>query len=262
MSDRESIASRILGSRKYRDLHPKVVSRQIEELADRYDSPKELEQVVRRKLHQAFGAYLEGNWLRKFKAGVKEMDPDQPESAVRVSRRLMELHTSTRERVGILDDFCELIADVIPEDSTVLDVACGLNALTLPAIRERRRLRYVGVDLHKGMVDQMALFSEAANLEAEFLWDDILSASLPESDVAMILKLLPCLDHQGEGAALDLIKRIQAPILLISYPTRSLGGTNVGMETNYGMQLEQLASEAGRSVEGYTSATEAFYVLK
>ena len=217
---------------------------------------------MRRKLHQAFGAYLEGNWLRKFKAGVSEIDSEQPESVICVSRRLMDLHTSTRERAAILSDFCALVAELVPEGAAVLDVACGLNALTLPAIQKLRRFRYLGIDLHRGMMSQMTEFSRAAALDAEFRWDDILSAEFPPCDVAMFLKLLPCLDHQENGAALNLIRRTEAEMLLISYPTRSLGGSNVGMETSYGMQIERLASEVGRSVEGCTSGSEAFYVLR
>lgn len=262
MIDFDRIQGRILASRKYRDLHPAVVRRQIEELADRYSSDKDLEQAVRRKLHQAFGAYIEGNWLRKFKAGVASIDSDDPESLLQASRRLMDLHTSTRERADILGDFAELMSEVVPDGATVLDVACGMNALSLPAINRLRRFHYIGVDLHQGLADQMAAFASAAELDAEFLWDDVLSAEFPASDVVLLLKLLPCLDHQEEGAALRLIRSLDAEILMVSYPTRSIGGSNVGMETNYQMQIARLAKEVGRTVEGYAASTEAFYVLK
>ena len=256
------IESRILGSKKYRDIHPSVVQRQIEQLRSRYTSDKDLEQAVRRKLHQAFGAYVDGNWKRKFSAGLKEIGSADEDQVLRVSRRMMDLHASTRERTGILSEFAELVAQLIPESADVLDIACGLNALCLPAIREQRRFHYTGIDLHREMMLEMQAFADLARVEATLLWDDVLTASFPRSDVAMLLKLLPCLEHQEEGSALELLRRIEADVLLVSYPTRSIGGTDVGMEETYRSQINTLAKGLGRGVEEYLSSSEAFYVLK
>ena len=262
MSDLIKVESRIRGSRKYRDFHPSVVRRQIAELSGRYRAAKDLEQAVRKKLHQAFGAYLDGNWQRKFKTELSGIDPTDEQSVLLGSRKLMGLHASTRERAGILADFAELVADVVPDGGMVLDIACGMNALSLPTIRRSRSFRYTGIDLHRGMLDQMTTFAETVQVEAEFLWDDVVAVPFPQADVVLALKLLSCLEHQQEGAGLDLIRRLNADQIIVSYPTRTLGGSDVGMETNYLMQIERLASEACRSLEAYTTDTEAFYVMK
>ena len=262
MNDVTCVMERIQGSRKYADIHPSAIRRQIDLLTNRYPSGKTLEQAVRRKLHQVFGAYLDGNWLRKFKAGLKTLEGADQDSVRKSCRRLMRLHTSTRERLDVLDDFCALLAETIPQGATVLDVACGLNALALPAIRESRSFHYVGVDLHAGMISLLDTFAHTVEIDAEFVWGDILSGDLPDCDVALMLKLLPLLAHQEEDSALRLVQDVQAEIVIASYPTRSIGGTDLGMGNTYQRQIEQIASKTGRKLERFDCPTESFYVLK
>lgn len=256
------VETRIRGSRKYADIHPAVIRRQVEQFADRFRSDKELEQAVRRKLHQAFGAYLEGNWLRKFKAGLKALEGADADSVRQSCRRLMHLHTSTRERLDVLGDFRDFLDHTIPQGATVLDVACGLNVLTFPAVEGSRTFRYIGVDLHEGMISQLRAFARAVGLDAEFVWADILSGDLPACDVALMLKLLPCLGHQEDDSALRLVRDVNAEILIVSYPTRSIGGTDLGMANVYQRQIERIASETGRNLERFDCPTESFYVLR
>ena len=262
MLDLARVEERVQASRKYADIHPSAIRRQIELPAEPYQSGHALQQAVRRKLHQAFGAYLEGNWLRKFKAGLKEFEGADADSVRQSCRRLMRLHTSTRERLGVLDDFCALLAETIPQGAVVLDVACGLNALTLPEVAEHRTFRYIGVDLHEGMISLLKTFAHTVEIDAEFVWGDILSGDLPECDVALMLKLLPCLGNQEDDGALRLVKNVQADIVVASYPTRSIGGTNLGMENTYQRQIERIASETGRKLERFDCPTESFYVLR
>ncbi len=262
MPDLNRVLERILGSRKYSDIHPAVIDRQAALLADRYPSDKALEQAVRRKLHQAFGAYLEGNWLRKLKAGIVDIEGADSDTVRKVCFRLMDLHTSTRERRPIIGEFGDLLARVIPEGARVLDLACGLNALALPAITEAHAFKYIGLDLHKEMMSVLSQFAEAVGLDAAFTWSDILSDSYPECDVALMLKLLPILEHQDSGSAAQLVRDVETETVIASFPTRSMGGRNVGMEHTYQTQIEQIASETGREIERYDSSMELFYVLK
>ena len=118
MSDLEKIESRILSSRKYSDIHPSVVVRQIQQLKERFHSDKSLEQAVRRKLHQASGAYLGGNSLKKLEKGVKaEGDLSDAAQIKAVCRDLMVLHASTRERLTDLEEIAAALGERIPEGS-------------------------------------------------------------------------------------------------------------------------------------------------
>jgi 16S rRNA (guanine(1405)-N(7))-methyltransferase len=258
MPDAEKIESRILSSPKYADIHPSVILRQIHQLQYRFASDKDLEQAVRRKLHQAFGAYLGGNWLRKLEKGVAgEIDPVRD-----TCRDLMVLHASTRERIPDLYEVTAALADHIAENSRVVDLACGLNVLTLPWLFERKRFHYEGIDLHQRMAAAMGDFAQAAELDAAVSWGDVLSPDVPQGDVAMMLKLLPCLEHQEDGSALRVVRETQADVILASFPTRSIGGRAKGMDHTYHRQIEIIANESGRELERLAFPSETIFVLK
>ncbi|MGQ9480220.1 hypothetical protein [Chloroflexus sp.] len=44
------------------------------------------------------------------------------------------------------------------------------------------------------------------------------------ADVALVLKVIPLLEQQRRGVGVDLLRAIQASNLVVSFPTRSLGG--------------------------------------
>jgi 16S rRNA (guanine(1405)-N(7))-methyltransferase len=257
MIDAEKIESRIRSSRKYADIHPSVILRQIRQLQGRFDSDKDLEQAVRRKLHQAFGAYLGGNWLRKLERGIAA----DTESIRDTCRDLMILHASTRERLIDLEDVTSAIGDRISEDSRVVDLACGLNALTLPWLFDRKRFHYEGVDLHKRMIDAMGRFANTAVLDANLVWGDVLSESHIKGDVVLMLKLLPCLEHQEEGSATRIVQQTSADVIVASFPTRSIGGKSRGMDYTYHRQIEIIADETDRSLERISFESETLFVL-
>ena len=263
MSDQEKIESRILSSRKYSDIYPSVVVRQIQQLKGRFHSDKSLEQAVRRKLHQASGAYLGGNSLKKLEKGLDgEGDLSDAAQIKAVCRDLMVLHASTRERLTDLEVIADTLGERIPEGSCVVDLACGLNALTLPWLFEHCSFHYTGFDLHRGMLHMLSRFADRTSLGAEFVWGDVLSDGRPAGDVALMLKLLPCLEHQEEGSALRLVAETEADVIVASFPTRSIGGQSKGMEHTYHRQIEVIADTVGRDLEHLAFETEAIFVMR
>ena len=260
MADLEKIEARIRASRKYADIHPSVVVRQIHQLEARFDSDKALEQAVRKKLHQAFGAYLGGNWLKKLEKGV-EGASSEPGDLEEVCRDLMGLHASTRERLTDLEAVSSAICEHIPEGARVVDLACGLNALTLPWMFKHRTFRYSGIDLHRGMLDSVGRLAERASLNVDLRWGDVLSDDRPQGDVALMLKLLPCLEHQEEGSALRLVTETDADVIVASFPTRSIGGRSKGMDHTYHRQIELIADSVGRQLAHLSFESESIFVL-
>ena len=52
-------------------------------------------------------------------------------------------------------------------------------------------------------------------------------------DVALMLKVLPLLERQRRGAAEAVMEAVDAAYIVASFPTRTLGGRNVGMAAQY-----------------------------
>ena len=76
-----------------------------------------------------------------------------------------------------------------------------------------------------------------------------------------MLKTLPCLERQAPGAALRLLRSLEAPRVVVSFPALSLGGYAKGMRENYDATMRALAERLGRPCQRLDFPTETFYLL-
>ena len=130
---------------KYSMLYPPLVRRIYEEELRKVGA-KDCEKAVKTKLHQMFGAYVQGNAHKKAAALLrhceegscltkqstdsdKELPVDcfvayAPRNDI---RKILSLHASTKERLPTIEAFWAFICKHIGEVETVLDLGCGLT---------------------------------------------------------------------------------------------------------------------------------------
>ena len=97
---------------------------------------KEAVKATRNKLHQVGGAYQETPIPYERLLGELQTMPHEPRDPALQAfcRRVMQFHTSTNERLPVLERFFnETLAEIGPVQS-ILDLACGLNPLARPWI--------------------------------------------------------------------------------------------------------------------------------
>jgi 16S rRNA (guanine(1405)-N(7))-methyltransferase len=258
MPDRlEQIAARILSSRKYRWLCPATVERVVQWAARRWPGEAEIERGARRKLHQVYGAYL-GNWDDGAAARLAaELDRSGDDAQRRAAcRRIMELHSSTRERLAIVGEFYRLVlAGDHPQQEQlteravrVLDIGCGLNAFAMPWIRDAAEVDYVGWEIDSRLVDLVNDCAAALGGRIEAHLRDALAGAPEEPfDVVWMLKMLPTLMRQDADAAARMLDNLPARRVVVSFPARSLGGRDKGMTRNYSRMMEGLLAGRGRA---------------
>jgi 16S rRNA (guanine(1405)-N(7))-methyltransferase len=80
-------------------------------------------------------------------------------------------------------------------------------------------------------------------------------------DVVLLLKTLPCLDQQEPGASARLLGGLQARVVVVSYPVRSLGGRQKGMIQTYRASFVRLAETLDRKASELDIADELVFVL-
>ena len=253
------LLDKLLQSKKYRDVCPDTVRRVWDECAAKYKKPKEIDRAAREALHGVTGAFLtpaeaaECAWaMQAWHAGGKT--DAQLEN-------LLNKHASTRERLPLsdMDALYARIFDLTGVPGHVLDMACGINPIYLAA----RGVRVTGVDISGAAVRLVNAFGEVYGQSCDALCADLLCGVPPgEWDAALLFKILPLLERQRRGAALDVMRAVNARALVISFPTRTLGGRNVGMAEHYSRWMQDHMPE-GRIVAGrFETENELFYILK
>ena len=239
----EELLAKLASNKKYGDVHPDAIRRAIAECERRYKKPKDLEKAVREKLHGITSAFNDLSRARP---------SDDLES-------LLTCHASTKERLPLerMDAMYSRIFEVTGEPQSILDLACGLNPLYL---LRRCPCPVTGVDVSRSCID---LLSAEPNFTGH--WADLLSPNAVPANrfhVALLFKILPLLDRQSPGAATELMTRVDAEYLIVSFPTRTLGGRNVGMEKNYSEWMDAHLPRARHITARFTDENELFYILK
>jgi 16S rRNA (guanine(1405)-N(7))-methyltransferase len=236
---------------------------------------KESVKATRNKLHQVAGAYLPDRpdyeaWLKVI------LQADGVDELRAACRQVMAHHASTRERLLFLDEFYStILADLLPIHS-VLDLACGLNPLAAAWMPLTADARYYACDIYQDQIDFLNSAFQQSRLHREVQGDvrgDVrgevqgeafmgnLLRGVPSQavDVALLLKTIPCLEQLDRQIGPRLLDQINASVLVISFPARSLGGRSKGMVQNYADHFAELIAGRPWQVTRFEFATELVF---
>jgi 16S rRNA (guanine(1405)-N(7))-methyltransferase len=262
MSDLDRIVSTVAASKKYRSVCRDTLYRIAERELANYQDLKAATKATKRRLHQVYGAFEQGwDYERAFQQLAEAYQLGTEAGIEAACRQVMEGHTSTRERLPLLDHFYQAIFEITGTPSALLDVGCGLNPLALPWMDLPAEARYVPLDIDGARVDFLNRYLSLAGYEPLARCQDALSDP-PEdrADVALLLKMSPTLERQETGATLRLIGQLDAPHVVVSYAVKSLGGREKGMLESYETHFRELISEREWSINKLIFPTELVLV--
>jgi len=136
--DVRAVVVRVAESRRYRAVDPAVVRRLASEELRRARGADDAVKRVKRRLHQAVGAYRPSAAGGAIHRDIERLtaasqgDPSGGELRA-VCLDLLARHASTRERLPFLDRFYTTIWDAIGgAPASLIDLGCGLAPLALP----------------------------------------------------------------------------------------------------------------------------------
>jgi 16S rRNA (guanine(1405)-N(7))-methyltransferase len=223
---------------------------------------KEAIKATKKKLHQVGGAYLKGGmdytgWLDDLKVAS-----GSSEDFRQACFQVMGHHSSTWERLEILDEFYATVLAGLPPVRSVLDLACGLNPLAIPWMGLPDGAAYYAYDIYEDMVAFLQAFMGFTPVQGQAAACDVLrSCPKPRVDLALVLKSIPCLEQIDKSAGAQLLDAIDADHVLVSFPVHSLGGRSKGMSTNYEAHFRELIAGKGWTVERFAFATELVFLI-
>ncbi len=268
MDDLDALVAAVLAGRNYRAVSPEFV-RAIgaRELARR-PNLKAAVKATKNALHQAGGAFQDApldydralSLLRDALAANSSPDGEPFRAALRA---VMAGHTSTRERLPILEEFFATTLAQAPPPRRVLDVACGLGPLARPWLGLLPSTEYLAYDIY---ADQITFLNEVFALarwpgRAE-VRDVIGRPPDAPADLALVLKTLPCLEAIEKTAPARLLDALPAPLLLVSFPAQTLGGRRKGMAAHYEAHFRNLLDARGWPAARFEFATELAFLVK
>jgi 16S rRNA (guanine(1405)-N(7))-methyltransferase len=236
------IVERVRRSSRYRSVDAALIARLAAEELPKARNAADAVKRVKRRLHQAVGAFRRE---RSAAAGIAAWPVDDPVALRAACRAAMRGHASTRERLPHLGSFYRGIWEITGVPHRLLDLGCGLNPLALPWMHIGDAT-YAAIDVDAGTLEVVRGFLGAVGqphiTELRDLVDD---ATVLEADVALLLKLITTLDRQDRDAARRLLERLPARHAVVSFAARSLGGRG-GRERTYRDRLDRLVADSDR----------------
>jgi len=80
-------------------------------------------------------------------------------------------------------------------------------------------------------------------------------------DVALVLKAIPCLEQLDKHAGRILLDTIRARHVVVSFPTRTVGGRSIGMRSHYEAHFKELIAGRDVNVKRYEFENELVIVV-
>ena len=255
-----ALLDKLLQSKKYRDICPDTVRRVWAECEKKYKKPKDVDKAAREALHGITGAFMTPEESSQLGYDMQQWWCTKTDTGL---ERMLQRHASTRERLPLasMDALYGQIFGIANRPRSVLDLACGINPLYLGA----RGIETFGVDISGPSVAAVNRFGEVYGMPVSAACADLLcSGAIPPRrfDMALLFKLLPLLERQRAGAAVAVMDAVNAEWLVVSFPTRTLGGRNVGMAAHY---ADWMAAHLplGRAIaDRFETENELYFVLK
>jgi 16S rRNA (guanine(1405)-N(7))-methyltransferase len=255
-----ALAERLMASKAGREVSPDTALSAVRWALARY-APADAEKAAKTRLHQFYGSWVGEGWARKAQRILDALERGG-QDAGSAAQKLLALHASTRERLPFIGKCYEHIFACCGKPASVLDAACGLNPLSfaLPGMPDASIL---AVDAGVAVAETLNRFFVLAGMQNSRAEAGDILGSPPTGrfDLALVMKFLPLAERMEKGGAVKLLDSIDAVHTVVSFPTRSLSGKNVGMERNYSQWFEGLEFN-GEIVERFVCGEEIFYIIK
>jgi 16S rRNA (guanine(1405)-N(7))-methyltransferase len=260
----DNLVEAVLASSKYKSIDSAFITYVGTQELTRRHNLKEAIKSTKNKLHQVGGAYQDNApryafWLDKLEQASRS---GNREYFLDVCQWIMGHHSSTRERLLILEQFYSTILADLPPIKSVIDIACGLHPLAIPWMPLREHAQYYAYDIYKDMIgflnDCMALMPVQGSGKT---CDVIHNCPSQKVDVAFLLKAIPCLEQVDKSAGIRLLESINADHIVVSFPSHTLGGKNKGMVTNYEARFYEQVAHKPWSIRRFVFPGELVFLV-
>jgi 16S rRNA (guanine(1405)-N(7))-methyltransferase len=262
--DIDAIVEQLGQSKKYREVgicDDTIRDIVITELA-RQKNPKEAVQAARKKLHEVVALYLGDPDYAADTRRLEAVFATGDEAAIQAFLiEIMRIHDSTRERLALLDTFYAQVFGVTGVPQTILDIACGLNPLSIPWMGLPAGAKFYAYEIHQQRVDFLNRYLALQGVGGGAFNQDILVHPPREAgDVALLLKETHRMEKRRHGIVLPLLDALAVRWIVLSSPVRSRTGRHA-VKDIYREQIHGIIADRPWTITEIEFENELVYCL-
>lgn len=253
----ERVVAAVTDSKKYAAIDPAVTERVCTAALKKYPKWKDAVKAAKNELHIMHESFLVGGGYGEAYALLEQGLPD-----AETCLSFLNLHASTRERAEYAREVCEAVSAYFGAGDTLCDVGCGFNPFSLP-LCPVQPAAYYAYDISRESVALLNRYFE--KLQKPDFRADILDAVTevpPRCDLLLAYKLLPLLEQQKKGRAMQFLTDAPFCRAVISFPLKTLSGKERGMEAHYSLFFEENLPESLCILDRRIIGNELFYAVQ
>lgn len=228
----------------------------------RSKSFKFLLKEIRKTLHDIYGVFIlnkkDLKSLESHLKKIKKLDED----ALQIHAELLSAHKSSAERLDFYPEIYEKIFSCTGKPKSILDLACGLNPLSFPwmGLKKVKYFAYELTEEDSNFIQSYFNIMKPFSLDGKAFAADIMKLrQLPKTDVCFLFKVLDSLEDLEKDYSKNLLKKIPAKFMIVSFPTMSIGGKNpIKLRGWFFRMIRELNYKA----ESFEIENEIFYIVK
>jgi 16S rRNA (guanine(1405)-N(7))-methyltransferase len=192
----------------------------IQHAREQTDDPREVDHIVREKLHHLVAPYLGDPDYLECQHDLDTAYQTHDAQVIKTAcQKILATHASTRERLPILPQFYERLFAFTGQPHVILDLACALNPFALPWMELPSDVQYYAYDLHQPRLDAINHLFVLNDMAALAIHQDILvNPPTVEADVAFFFKEAHRFEQRRRGCNHEFWQQIHARHLLVSLP--------------------------------------------
>lgn len=260
--DLEKIVENILLSSKYRNIKEKTILEIVKAELPKHKKEKTLIKSVKNKLHQIYGAFLSEKNIREINSLLDILEADK-QRLKEISRKILLLHRSTRERIDFYEDLYKEIFNLTCKPKSILDLASGLNPYSIPWMNIENSIEYYAYDIDSLLVENINRFLEIINYPKLAMVKDVVFEDIEKyGDICFIFKFLPIVERIKKGSSIRILEKIKVQFAIVSFPLKSFSGREKGMLENYSKMFEPIFKHNYDIVKRFILGQEVFYILR
>ena len=259
----QEIVANVQASRRYRNVCASTIRRIAAVEWKKCGALKPAIKGVKSKLHQVYGAYETSiDYDRAFQALRAAYAGESPEDVQTACRHILSRHASTRERLPILDRFYRDVFAHTGLPGSLVDLACGLNPLSMPWMGLGEGTVYHAYDIDRARIAFLDRYFSLAGVRAyAHLGDVICNPPTERADLGLLFKSATCLEQQQRGSTLALLDALDVRYAVVTFPVTSLGHREKGMSQHYANAFRGMLSDRPWPVTRLDFSTELAFIV-
>ncbi|MFH1589787.1 MAG: hypothetical protein ABIB43_04440 [archaeon] len=186
---------------------------------------KQVVKEIRKTLREIYGVFIQKGYSKR-ETFLEELTKENTDDQI---SKILNLHQSTKERLPYYKTVYKKLFEITGNPKIILDLACGLNPVSYPWLKCNPK--YIASDISKKDMVFLESFFSKINVSGLGITIDLVKeqdklASL-KADVCFLFKTLDSLETRKRNISKNLIEKINAKWIVVSFSKVSLGGEKI-----------------------------------